>query len=728
VLLAHTSDAVFALRAGVVAAWNPRAAELFGWSEAEASGQPAEELLRVPDDPTGWNRFTGALDAATPLGTGFAHVHLARRHDRPVVVEGVVWTEPERDWLVVLLRDQQTERLAEELERERLQLANEAAELWHRAFHDPLTNLANRNLFRQRADQLLDRPAQYQLGVLLLDLDGFDAVNDALGHAVGDRLFVQVAERLAASVGEGSTVARPGGYELAVLLHDVESQADAEGVATRVIEELAEPFDVDGRLLTVSTSIGIVVAHSNHGGVDALMRDADVALHEARARGRGAYACFEGEMHIAALERLEIEADLRRALEGNQLRLHYQPIAGLRSGTVHSVEALLRWVHPTRGFVSPALFIPVAESTGLIVAVGEWVLREACRQAREWHRRHPDIPPISVAVNLSGIQLQLPHFSDTVAAVLAETGLAPDCLIIEITESQIMENIDPILVNLHAIQALGVRLSIDDFGTGYSSLARLRTLPVDELKIDRSFVQEVDEAGHEGPLVAAIVTMAHSLDLHVVGEGVETADQLQALLEAGCDRAQGYLLGRPAPADQVEQLITQPILVLRLAAAAAALGDAAERLDVDVMEALGAVLAEGEDQQHLVAGILELVMRLTGLDCAYATHIDWAAEELEVMQVLGDCPLAAGNKYSWAGSTTPDVYVDARLVKSKGMETYISVPILGEHGGLMGTLCAASREKRVLTRAQLGALEVLARIIGEQLSGQRDAGRLRIAS
>jgi diguanylate cyclase (GGDEF)-like protein len=713
-----------ALRDGYVVAWNPRAAQLFGWSEAEALGCLAENLLCVPADPTGWERLSGALESATPLGVPFAHVHLARRHDRPVVVEGVVWTEPERDWLVVLLKDQQAERLAEDLERERLQLASEAAELWHRAFHDPLTNLANRNLFRQRTDQLLDRPPERLLAVLLLDIGGVDAVNDALGHAVGDRLLMQVAERLLECAGEGATVARPGGNEFAILLHDINGEPDAIAVARSLRDGLAEPFDVDGRLLTVGTTIGIVVAQGSQGTVDALLRDADVALHEANARGRGNYACFEGTMHTAAVERLEIEADLRRALDGNQLSLHYQPIAGLRSGTVHCVEALLRWVHPTRGFVSPATFIPVAETTGLIVAVGEWVLREACRQAREWHRRHPDIPPVAVAVNISGIQLQLPHFSDTVGAVLAETGLAPDRLMIEMTESQIMENIDAILGNLRAMQDMGVRLSIDDFGTGYSSLARLRTLPVDELKIDRSFVQEIDETGEEGPLVAAIVAMAHSLDLHVVGEGVETADQLAALIEAGCDRAQGYLLGRPAPPDTVEELITQPILVLRLAAAAAALGDEA-RLDVDVMEALGKVLAEGDDQERL-GGILELVMRLTGLDCAYATHIDWSQQELQIMQVLGDCTLAAGNKFSWAGSSTPDVYVDARMVKSKGMETYISVPVLGEQGGLMGTLCAASRERRPLSRAQLGAMEVLARIVGNALSDLRDPGRIRV--
>jgi EAL domain-containing protein (putative c-di-GMP-specific phosphodiesterase class I) len=424
-------------------------------------------------------------------------------------------------------------------------------------------------------------------------------------------------------------------------------------------------------------------------------------------------------MQQAAHDRLELEADLRAAIADGALTLDYQPIAHLRSGEIVGVEALARWTHPVRGFVSPADFIPVAEETGLIVALGDWVLRQACQQARAWHDRHPDRPPVSMAVNLSGTQLQLPDFAQTVAAILVETGLRPDALVLEITESQVMEHMTRILGNLHELQALGVRLSIDDFGTGYSSLARLRSLPVDELKIDRSFVQEIDQAADEAPLVAAIIAMAHGLGLHVVGEGVETAEQLEVLLRSGCDRVQGYLLGRPARPELVEALLVQPVLVLRLAAAAAALGSAGSELAVDVTEALASVLAEADDADELVVGMLELLLRITGLEAGYVTRVLWDRQEQVVMAVLGDCGHETGARFSWAGEPTPDVYGDARIRGNNDLGTYLSVPIVAPNGGLLGTLCAVSGTHRALTRSQLAGMEVLARLIGDELSAGR---------
>ncbi len=489
-------------------------------------------------------------------------------NDRAAALFGLTASDHGRAVGAVLTPGSEAAALAAELQRERIELASEATELWHRAFHDPLTNLANRNLLRERASAALDRGPDHRLALLLIELDGLKAVNDALGHTIGDLVLTEVAQRLLAAVGGRGTVSRPAGG-FAVLLDQVHDDVEPKELAAALVERLSAPFEIDSRVLFVSPRIGIVVTDGSYADVDTLLRNADVALFHARGPGRAPFVCFESTMHTAALHRLELEADLRAALRLNQLVLQYQPIAALRSGQILGVEALVRWMHPVRGMVPPMEFIPLAEETGLVIALGEWVLREACRQTAAWHRSHPDRPPVSVAVNLAGSQLQLTSFADTVAGILDETGLRPADLVLEITESQIMDNIDAILPNLHDLQALGVRLSIDDFGTGYSSLSRLRSLPVDELKIDRSFVQEIHSATDEAPLVTAIVAMAHGLDLKVVGEGVETAEQLDYLLRSGCDKVQGYLLGRPVPPDVIEEMINQPVLVLRLAAAAA---------------------------------------------------------------------------------------------------------------------------------------------------------------
>ena len=613
--------------------------------------------------------------------------------------------------------------LAAELERQRQALADEAVELWQRAFHDPLTNLANRNLLHQRAASALERPGT-MVALLLVELDGLKAINDALGHAVGDRLLVAVADRLRAATEGRGTVARPGGG-FAVLLDDLAAASEADGVATTIVEALSAPFEIEPRVLVVAPRVGIVVVPEDMDvNVDTLLRNADVALYHARSGSRGPAVRFEETMHAAALHRLELEADLRLAVRSEQLLLHFQPIADLRSGRILGVEALVRWMHPTRGMVSPAEFIPLAEETGLVVALGEWVLREACRQAVAWHRSHPDLPPVSMAVNLAGSQLLLPTFAETLASILEETGLRAGDLVLEITETQIMTDVESILPNLEHLQRLGVRLSIDDFGTGYSSLSRLRNLPVDELKIDRSFVQGIHSATDDAPLVGAIVALAHRLGLHVVAEGVETAEQLDFLARAGCDRVQGFLLGRPAPADMIEDLIAQPILVLRLAAATAVLGDASGLLGIDIAEALAAVLADSSSTAETTSGLLELVARTTGLPCAYVTRIDWSRQEQTVTGVHGGCGIVAGDRFSWAGASTPDLYLDGRGLA--GAEAYISVPMVDGSGGLIGTLCATGPERRTLSRTQLAAMEVLAAVLGEELVTDRTADTVRV--
>jgi diguanylate cyclase (GGDEF)-like protein len=661
-----TEDSVvLSVRDGELVGWNDEAAALLGLAEGDR-GRPVEEVIRP------------ATEAAT---------------------------------------------LAAELQRERMELASEATELWHRAFHDPLTNLANRNLLRERAGSAMERDGDQRIALLLIELDGLKAVNDALGHGVGDALLTEVADRLRAVVAGRGTVARPGG-SFAVLLDDLADADDASAVAYGIVENLGAPFEIESRVLFVSPRVGIVVTDGTYTDVETLLRNADVALFYARGPGRGPCVCFEDTMHTAALNRLELEADLRAGLEEGQLLLQYQPIAALRTGQILGVEALVRWMHPVRGMVPPMEFIPLAEETGLVVALGEWVLREACRQTAAWHRSHPDRPPVSVAVNLAGSQLQLTSFAATVSAILTETGLRPEDLVLEITESQIMDNIDAILPNLHHLQELGVRLSIDDFGTGYSSLSRLRSLPVDELKIDRSFVQEITSATDEAPLVAAIVAMAHGLDLQVVGEGVETAEQLDFLLRSGCDRVQGYLLGRPVAPSVIDELISQPVLVLRLAAAAAVLGSAGDQLDVDIAEALAAVLADAATPADMVSGLLALVTRATGLDAAYVTRIDWAEKEQTVVGVHGECGLEPGDHFSWAGAAAPDVYGDARQLG--GLHTYISVPVLGASGGLVGTLCATSSARRALNRSQLSAMEVLASLLGGELAQEPSPANVRV--
>ncbi|MDQ1375749.1 MAG: hypothetical protein QOJ09_3087 [Actinomycetota bacterium] len=663
-----------------------------GSAPADVTFTVSEGLLQ------GWNAEAGAL-------LGLAEADLGR---------------PVHD----VLRARVDSRLGDELQRERVELAGEAAELWHRAFHDPLTNLANRNLLREQAASALER-RDGLVALLLIELDGIKAINDALGHLVGDRLLVEVAQRLEAGVNGRGTVARPGGG-FAVLLDDVQGEAEAISVAHAIVAAVSDPFHIDERVLVVSPRIGIAVADGGSHDVDTLLRNVDVALFHARGQASQAYVCFEETMHVAALDRLELEADLRTAIDQDQLLLHYQPIASLRSGQILGVEALVRWVHPERGLVPPMAFIPLAEETGLVVAIGEWVLREACRQTVAWHRADPDRPPVSIAVNLAGSQLQLPDFSETVATILTETGLRAADLVLEITESQIMDNVDIILPNLQDLQALGVRMSIDDFGTGYSSLARLRTLPVDELKIDRSFVQGIHSPTDEAPLVAAIVAMAHGLNLQVVGEGVETAEQLDFLLRAGCDRVQGYLLGRPVTAEMIGDLISQPVVVLRLAAAAAVLGNARHDVDIDIAEALASLLAEADSPSEIVTGLLALVAQATGLDGAYLTRIDWSQQEQSVVGTYGDCSVVVGDRFSWVGSATPDVYGDGRGLQ--GFDTYVSVPVMGLSGGLLGTLCGVSVAPRSLTRTQLAAMEVLGGLLGEELGVEHASARARASN
>jgi diguanylate cyclase (GGDEF)-like protein/PAS domain S-box-containing protein len=426
-------------------------------------------------------------------------------------------------------------------------------QLLHQAFHDALTGLPNRNLFLDRTRHALSLARRHDdlVAVLFLDLDNFKIVNDSLGHDIGDQLLVTIAGRILGCLREGDTAARLGGDEFAILLENLGDAEGSAGVAQRLLDALRMPLLLDGHEMFVTPSIGIAVSATSTDLAEDLLRDADVAMYIAKRNGRARYEIFEPSMGSMARQRLELEHDLRRALDLNELALHYQPVVNLCDGSLAGFEALLRWDHPLRGRIAPDVFVPVAEETGLIVQVGSWALREACRQMRAWQDAWPEAERLSISVNLSGRQFKEPGLADDVARVLRETGLKPSCLNLEITETIMMDDEEGTSAVLRQLEQLGVTLAIDDFGTGYSSLGTLRHFPVDTLKIDRSFVDGLGAESDDSVIVSGVIGLAHGLGLRVVAEGVETADQLARLHELGCDLGQGYYFSRPLPPDEV---------------------------------------------------------------------------------------------------------------------------------------------------------------------------------
>lgn len=437
----------------------------------------------------------------------------------------------------------------------------------HQAFHDALTDLANRSLFLYQVGNALARAKRQQspVTILFLDLDNFKNVNDSLGHAAGDRLLVEAARRLASSVRDSDLLARLSGDEFAVLVENSHDQAESLEIAERIRVSLARPFLLSGKEVFVTASVGI--AQTAHGETaDDLVRNADVAMYVAKTRGKGQAVVFEPAMHTAALERLVVEADLRRAVEREEFFLQYQPIVELSTGDIVGAEALVRWMCRDRGAVPPAVFIPIAEETGLIVTLGRYVLRRACRQAKQWTDERG--VPLRITVNLSGRQLQEPGIVDDVRDALHDSGLDPSQLVLELTESMLMQNTELSLVRLTALKTLGISVAIDDFGTGYSSLSYLQRYPVDMLKIDKTFVDDIDNGG-EGPVLArAIVALGETLQMSTVAEGIETAAQRGHLLQLGCELGQGFLFAPPLDVEEFWQLLlargsTSPMTVRR---------------------------------------------------------------------------------------------------------------------------------------------------------------------
>ena len=422
----------------------------------------------------------------------------------------------------------------------------------HQAFHDPLTDLPNRELFATKLESALTAAAHAdtRVAVLFLDLDGFKTVNDSLGHTAGDELLRAVASRLQATIKEGDTAARLGGDEFAILLEFPRHRSSTPlEVADWILRTVSAPFEVAGQEVSLTVTIG--VASAGGPGED-LLRNADLAMYHAKASGKNRYEVFEQRMHTALVRRLALEGELQRAVEREQLVLHYQPIVGLRTGKLVGVEALLRWQHPDRGLLPPGEFIPIAEDSGLIVPIGRWVLRAACRQAAAWQAHHP---ALAMGVNLSSVQIGQRALPGEVADVLDDTGLDPRSLMLEITETVLMQDTESTTDRLRELKELGVQLAVDDFGTGYSSLQYLRGFPIDILKIAKSFIDGVAGASDESALARAIIDLGESFQLRVVAEGIERPDQLERLLRLGCELGQGYYFAKPMDAAALERLM-----------------------------------------------------------------------------------------------------------------------------------------------------------------------------
>ncbi|MGB6567460.1 MAG: EAL domain-containing protein, partial [Xanthobacteraceae bacterium] len=419
------------------------------------------------------------------------------------------------------------------------------------ASEDPLTSLHNRRVFRAKMQEVCERPSQERFAVLFMDMDRFKVVNDTLGHRTGDQLLIQVAKRLQSVLDESDVLARLGGDEFAILLPAIQSNDQVEVVARRIIDVVAKPFNVDQNVITTGISIGIAIGPDHGNSADALLVAADLALYSVKVGARGTYRIFEKRMNDDVNSRREIELQLRDALTNGGLDVHYQPIVDLRNYAITGFEALMRWPHPSKGMISPAKFIPVAEECGLIDALGRWILVEACNRAKQWP------VDMKVSVNVSPIQLAKPDFVATVQSVLATTGLDPHRLVLECTETIFIEDSEKMLSTLHKLKQIGVQIALDDFGTGYSSLSYLRSFPFDIVKIDRSFVSDLDASTSSSVIVQAVILIAGSLGIRTVAEGIETEAQLTLLKLLGCNDVQGYLLGKPAPASEIGKLVEQ---------------------------------------------------------------------------------------------------------------------------------------------------------------------------
>jgi diguanylate cyclase (GGDEF)-like protein/PAS domain S-box-containing protein len=548
-LVSNSSDVVCVVdRETRITYVSPAVARMLGYDPQRLEGTRFSDLVH-PDDV---GRTIQGMEAHHEEGHDSMIVELRVRHARgEFIATETLFSyqadDPNVGGTVLNVRDvTERKRFEQQLE--------------HQAFHDSVTSLANRALFRDRVTHALDRQARDHepISVLFMDLDDFKTINDSLGHAAGDQLLFEVGARLRRCLRAADTAARLGGDEFAILLEDSEEGVQAVDVADRIMHMLEEPFTLEGKEVFVRASVGIATVEGERGGgVEELLRNADVAMYMAKERGKGRYQVFEPAMHDTALKRLELKADLQRAIEHQEYQLHYQPVIELGSGRISGVEALIRWFHPVRGLVPPLEFIPLAEETGLIVEIGRWVLLEACRTAVDLQERFPADPPLHMAVNLSARQIARPEVVGEVREILLDTGLDPHSLILEITESVMMQDMELSIERLGELKGLGVQLAVDDFGTGYSSLNYIRRFPVDILKVDKSFVDGVNDGGEASALTEAVIKLAGILNLRPVAEGIERADQLQRLLELRCDLGQGFYFSKPLPSEDLALLLDE---------------------------------------------------------------------------------------------------------------------------------------------------------------------------
>ena len=463
-------------------------------------------------------------------------------------------------------RAEQAERHVEELNEHIAEQARISAQLQeskdhfrHAAFHDALTKLPNRTLLTENLKFVIERAKQhedYQFAVLFLDLDRFKNVNDSLGHSIGDQLLIAMARRLEHCIRESDMVSRLGGDEFAILLDGISNSSDATNMAKRIQAKLESPFNLSGHEVFTTTSIGIALSSTGYDHPEAMLRDADTAMYRAKAQGKACYELFDKGMHTRAVYLLQMENDLRRALEREEFRVHYQPIVSLENGQLAGFEALIRWQHPEKGFISPVDFISLAEDTGLVIPLGMWVLKTACQQLARWQWQSPSNRHLFMSVNLSSKQTSQTDLVGEIREVLKETHVEPRHLKLEITESAVMDDAEKTVQLLRRLKALGVQISIDDFGMGYSSLGYLHRFPVDTLKIDRSFVMRIGEADENLEIVRTIISLAENMGMDVVAEGVETLAQFSQLRALKCQYGQGYLFARPVDADSIDGWIS----------------------------------------------------------------------------------------------------------------------------------------------------------------------------
>ena len=549
VTLESIGDAVICSdRLGKISFLNPVAETMTGWRLKEAIGRPIREVFRIMDAATG-------LAAENPMSIAIgenlrallpANCALQRRDGSEIFIEDSVAPIHDREGLVcgsvLVFRDVTAARSL-------------AAQIAHLAEHDSLTGLPNRLLLKDRLGQAIARAHRNRglLAILFLDLDGFKHVNDSLGHVVGDQLLQSVAKRLESCVRAPDTLSRQGGDEFVVLLQEVQHPEDAANTASRLLTAVARTHVIGHRELHITASIGASIYPVDGLNAEILIQNADTAMYQAKEKGRRNFRFFMPKMNVRSVERQSIEEDLRRALERNEFTLLYQPKFNIETAAITGAETLLRWMHPTRGLVLPAQFIPIAEASGLILDIGVWVRREACRQARVWADRCLSLP--TMAVNVSAIEFRSPDFLSELLSTLDQTGLDPKSLELELTESVLLNRLDATATLLQSIREKGIKVTIDDFGTGYSSLSYLQKLPLDALKIGHSFFRQIANVPHDNSILGAIISIGRSLRLRVIIEGIETAEDIELLKAHDCEEGQGFLLSPPVPAEQFASLL-----------------------------------------------------------------------------------------------------------------------------------------------------------------------------